>query len=268
MVRPDADAHDHHLVVGDITIDAACSGGGGPQVVLVHASAFQCWYRPLLDQLGDVDALTYQRSVGAAPFDLEADADAVLVAMQQAGFARAHVVGHSYGGILALELARRAPAAVASLALLEPASTGFLDAERARDVTAPLLERARADGAAAAMPQFLDLVLGEGGAERLEEHVPGGVEEATTWSEQFFRAELPALIGWHYDADDAAAVGVPVLYVAGSTTVPRFKLSRDLIREWIPAVDHVEIDGADHLVMAAHPEVVAERLRVFWAGAG
>jgi pimeloyl-ACP methyl ester carboxylesterase len=41
--------------------------------------------------------------------------------MQYLGVACAHVVGHSYGGTIALQLALDAPEAVHSLALLEPA---------------------------------------------------------------------------------------------------------------------------------------------------
>ena len=41
--------------------------------------------------------------------------------MKHLGLERAHVVGHSYGGAIAVQLALEAPSLVHSLVLLEPA---------------------------------------------------------------------------------------------------------------------------------------------------
>src|SRR5206468_10154155 len=54
------------------------------------------------------------------------DVDALVRLLDELG-APAHVVGHSYGGLLALQLALRRPALVRSLALFEPVAFGILD---------------------------------------------------------------------------------------------------------------------------------------------
>jgi pimeloyl-ACP methyl ester carboxylesterase len=253
--------------LGGISIDVMRHGDGAPEAVLLHAAPFQCWYRPLVtrfEAMADVSVLTYQRRIATEGFGLTADADAVLAALHRAGPEPVHVVGHSWGGILALEMARRAPAAVRSLALLEPAPTAFLDAPETEATFAPLLNRFRVEGADAAMRLFLGLVLGDGAEELLRRHVANGLEEAARWAEQFFGAEVPALIPWTYGGDDAAAVTAPVLLVSGAASTPRFQSGGELLAGWFPDADHLELDGVGHLLMAARPEQVAAGLREFW----
>jgi pimeloyl-ACP methyl ester carboxylesterase len=262
-------------VAGDVTtvefsgisIDMMRQANGAHEAVLLHAAPFQCWYRPLVtrfEAMTDVSVLTYQRRIATEGFGLTADADAVLAALRRAGSEPVHVVGHSWGGILALEMARRAPAAVRSLALLEPAPTAFLDAAETAAAFAPLLDRIQVEGSDAAMRAFLGLVLGDGAEDLLRRHVPDGVEEAARWAEQFFAAEVPALIPWTYGGDDAAAVTAPVLLVSGAASTPRFRRGGEVLAGWFPDADHLELDGVGHLLMAARPERVAAGLRAFW----
>jgi 3-oxoadipate enol-lactonase len=75
----------------------------------------------------------------AGRLSAEVHADAVLRVCESLGISRAHVVGHSFGTIIALHLAERAPERVRSLALFgamaEPASA-MRDNMRARAATA------------------------------------------------------------------------------------------------------------------------------------
>jgi pimeloyl-ACP methyl ester carboxylesterase len=258
---------DTHVELGGISVDVTRHGFGSHEVVLLHAAPFQCWYRPLVvrfERMTDVSVLTYQRRIGSETFGFTADADAVLLALRQAGAERVHVVGHSWGGILALEMARRAPAAVRSLALLEPAPTAFLGARETEATFEPLLDRARVEGAEAAMRQFLGVVLGDGAEELLRRYVSDGVGEASRWAEQFFLAEVPAMIPWTYGGEDATAVEAPVLLVSGTASTPRFRTGGELLAGWFPNAEHLELDGVGHLLMAAQPDQVAARLRGFW----
>lgn len=58
------------------------------------------------------------RSAGEPPASVEAAADFVLALMDAAGVARAALVGHSFGALIALEAAARAPARVSHLVLV------------------------------------------------------------------------------------------------------------------------------------------------------
>ena len=65
-------------------------------------------------------------TAGSEPASIADHAADALALMRHVGFERAHVVGHSLGGAIALQLALDAPEAVRSLVLLEPALMGAI----------------------------------------------------------------------------------------------------------------------------------------------
>jgi lipase len=68
------------------------------------------------------DLLGHGRSSWAAPWTLEANVSALAALLDDAADAPALVVGHSFGGALALRLAAARPDLVAALLLLDPAA--------------------------------------------------------------------------------------------------------------------------------------------------
>src|SRR5262245_33771018 len=108
---------------------------GGEAVLLVHSGGFTSrQWRKLKEQLAPTfevlapDLLGYGASgpwPEGQPFHFDEDV-AFLVSL--VGTRSVHVVGHSYGGLLALKLALARPAAVRSLAVYEPVAFGVLDA--------------------------------------------------------------------------------------------------------------------------------------------
>lgn len=105
------------------------SWGSGVPVVLVHgslATGVDEWQaqRPLADRgfrLLVPDRRGYGRSPKARGEDFLTDAEDIASLMGD----RAHLVGHSYGGLAVLLAAARRPAATLSLTLLEPAAFGL-----------------------------------------------------------------------------------------------------------------------------------------------
>jgi pimeloyl-ACP methyl ester carboxylesterase len=120
--------------------------GARPPVVLLHSGGMSSrqWGR-LAAALEDRHAVHAPDFVGhgrepwpgpgADP--LAVDVDRVATLLGDLG-RPAHVVGHSYGGVVALQVARRAPGTVRSLALFEPVAFGALrdpaDAEGLADL--------------------------------------------------------------------------------------------------------------------------------------
>ncbi len=239
--------------------------GEGDPVVLVHARPFVSWYEPLVRALPGRTVLRYRRSAPDDPsFGIDDDADLCARLLAHVGIERPDVVGHSYGGVLALELARRRVVAVRSLALLEPAPTGLLERDEASARTAPLLDAARAAGSAATMETFLSTVCGEDGAAALDRLVPGAVAEAVAHADRFFTVELPALVRWSFGAAEAADIDCPVLNITGGETAPRFAAGAEIIQSWFPRAEAWTLPGVGHLMMAQEPRAIAERLEHFW----
>jgi pimeloyl-ACP methyl ester carboxylesterase len=93
-------------------------GGAGPPLVCLHGfgATWHAWepVLPALERHHDVLAVTLAGHAGGPPVEGEPDeatlTDSVERAMDEAGFEAAHIVGHSIGGYVALQLAVRARA--------------------------------------------------------------------------------------------------------------------------------------------------------------
>jgi pimeloyl-ACP methyl ester carboxylesterase len=110
--------------------------GSGPAVVLLHQTP-RSWdeYREVLPLLGGarraiaMDTIGFGASAPLADHSIEVYAATVVELLDALGLARAALVGHHTGGIIALEVAARAPERVARLVL---SSTPYVDAAARR----------------------------------------------------------------------------------------------------------------------------------------
>jgi pimeloyl-ACP methyl ester carboxylesterase len=244
--------------------------GGGERVVLVHASPFVSWYQPLIAQLRDFSTLTYRRHLrkpatgGYRP--LTAGEDAMICArlMDHVGWPTAHLVGHSYGCLVALQLAIDAPDRVHSVALLEPAARGVSSSERVVAALQPIFAAYRSGDTTGAVDSFLRHVCGDDYRTTLERAVPGGFNEALDNADLFFQAEMPAVQQWSFGGDAASHVTKPVLNVLGAQSAPRFVEAAELVQSWFPHAERLSIPDAGHLLMVQNPTAVAKGLTDFF----
>ncbi|MGU7775873.1 acetoin dehydrogenase dihydrolipoyllysine-residue acetyltransferase subunit [Burkholderia sp. MR1-5-21] len=130
-------------------------------------------------------------------------ADAVLALLDAQGIARAHLVGHSMGGAVAMTAAERAPERVASLTLIASAGLGsdidrgYIDgfvAGSSRNTLKPHLGKLFADSALVTRQLVEDLVKYkrlEGVQATLEKIASSAFDGAT--QRRIFRERLPAL---------------------------------------------------------------------------
>jgi pimeloyl-ACP methyl ester carboxylesterase len=262
--------------VGGVELEYEVRGSGEP-VVLVHWGVSAAWSRPLLDEPALSDTyrlLSYNRagfgSSGPAPGPISMADHAVHCRrlMDHVGMKRAHVVGHSSSGAVALQLALDAPDVVHTLALMEPARPApqtETQAAFARDFVRPALELYRGGDTAGAVDRWSEGVFGAGYRERLEEGLPGGMEQTVADADAFFTQELPALQQWSFTQEEARRIPQPVLIVVGEHSVPTFAERRELLRSWLPNAEPYDLADASHLLHVENPRGMAECLAAFFA---
>jgi lipase len=263
VVAEGLDADMERVELDGIPVEYELVGDRDP-VVLPHALPFVSWYGPLAAAL-DRAVLRYRRPVPRdRPWSIVDDAVLAARLLAHVGIERPDVVGHSYGGLVALELARTHGVHPRSVALLEPATVGLLPPAEAAGRMGALVEAGRSD-ARAAMGTFLHAVCGPDSAAELDRLVPGALDEAMAGADGFFAVELPAAIGWSFAPGDVPA-DLPVLTVRGTESAPRSVEGAEIVRSWFPGSGTQVLKGASHLLIAEQPAEIAERLREFWSG--
>jgi pimeloyl-ACP methyl ester carboxylesterase len=161
--------------------------GIGEPVVCIHCSILADDFLPLATQPALVDhyqlILYHRRGYGgsapangaASLVDHAADCCALL---DHLGIERAHVIGHSFGASIALQVALAAPAVAHSLALLEPALFSVPSAAQFyQQVAEPSWRAYEAGDKAQAVDLFLRGVGGEHYRTVIERALPAGALE-------------------------------------------------------------------------------------------
>jgi pimeloyl-ACP methyl ester carboxylesterase len=245
--------------------------------VLIHPGHFAYWFMPLLAEPALTDhhrVLSYHRvgCVGSSHI-----AGLVSFAQQAAhcrslmyhlGIERAHVVGHSSSGNIALQLALDAPDAVHSLALLEPALMSVPSAPTSRVFVGTAIQLYRAGDKAGAVDTFLQGTCGPGYRAVLDQALPGAFAQHVADADTFFGQELPALQQWSFTQEDARRITQPVLAVTGakSRVLDRIWEERqELLLAWLPNVEPFVLPDATHLLQVQNPRGMAEGLAAFFA---
>ena len=251
--------------------------GAGEPVVLVHGSHIADAFAPLLAEpalTGRYRLVLYHRRGFAGstraedPLSIAQQAADCHAFMQQLGIPRAHVVGHSYGGVIALQLALDAPDAVHSLALLEPALFMVPSAPQLFDAIGPVVQAYEAGDKTGAVDRFLQTVVGPEYRSVLDRVVPGAFAQAVADADTFFRIELPALEQWSFTQAEAGRITQPVLAVLGAdshTLWPGWVEVHNLVQAWLPRSEAFVLKGATHGLQMMNPQGMAAGLAGFFA---
>jgi pimeloyl-ACP methyl ester carboxylesterase len=190
-----------------------------------------------------------------------ADARALLGHL---GISRAHVLGHSFGGAIAIQLALDAPDLVASLALLEPALAAAVPPPAEfQDMIAAAIPKFQAGDRAGAVDTFFAYVLQPGYRPMLDKNLPGAFDQAVADLDTPFSVELEVLLTWSFTVDDAARIQLPVLAVIGQDSGPMFDDGHKVLRQWIPHAEELRIPQTNHALQFMSPRVIAEGLAGF-----
>jgi 3-oxoadipate enol-lactonase len=233
--------------------------GAGPAVVLLHAGVcdrgmWDAQWSALADagyRLVRCDLRGFGRT--PAPDRPHSDADDVLELLDALGLARAALVGASYGGRVALEVAARRPERVSALALLCSAWPGHESSPELAAVGARENELIAAGDIDGALTLMVDTWLGPDADASARAAVRRMQRRA--YDVQLAAREFEP-VGSEVDL---AAVKAPCLAVSGAHDLPDFRHTA----AHLPGARHLELPWSGHLPTLERPRAATALLRAF-----
>ena len=241
--------------------------GAGTSVVCLHSSASSSGqWRALMDRLGRrfrviaVDLYGSGKTVAwpqDQPMHLD-DEIALLRSVFQAAGDRFHLIGHSYGGAVALKAALTHQDRLISLVLYEPVLFSVLmanapqsDAAReivaVRDDTIRLVDEGNLNASA---ERFVDYWTGDGAWAAIPEPRRPAIAEAM----RAVKPEWHALFHESTPLGAFAEIDVPTLFLTGTGSKASALAVARLLTKVLPRVRVQEIEGVGHMAPVTHPE--------------
>ena len=243
--------------------------GAGTPVVLLHSGGMSSrQWRSLAERLAPAHRVLAPDFLGAGKNPLWDDAVPFHYGLDVAAVGRvldglegpAHLVGHSYGGLIALTVARTWPARVRSVAAFDPVAFGVLH-DPMDDAGLADLRRAEAQ------PVFTDEALG-GSEPWMESFVdywngPGAWRSLPAASrEQFLRVgrkvfrEVMSLMADRTSGAAYAAVTAPTLLLAGERSPTAARRVTEVLRAALANARREVVPGAGHMGPLTHGAIV------------
>jgi pimeloyl-ACP methyl ester carboxylesterase len=171
----------------------------------------------------------------------------------------AHLVGHSFGGLVALAVALRKRVRLASITMLEPPAIGLMSAGdedehyRAFARMTEVYFTAFRGGERAAIAAMIDFY---GGAGTFASW-PSRVRDYAMATTAVNITDWASARGLPLSAEVLSAIDIPALVICGETSHPAMRRLCVRVRECIGDARHATVGGAAHFMIVTHPSEVA-----------
>src|SRR5262245_46442994 len=260
--------------VGGIDVQYFAKGAGEP-IVFLHCTAGsgRQWtglaetlreeFQVIAPDLCGYGATTHWLGFGTFNLGVEADLVGALIRQLKKP---AHIVGHSFGGAVALQLALRYPEHLKSLTLIEPAAFHLLrdgDDEDVRaltqisEIATMIASAVNCGDYVGAMRRFVDYWSGDGSWDGL----PTSQRIALAGQINKVTLDFWATLNDPTRLDDLADLAVPTLIVSGGRSpFPTRRICFHLART-MPDAKLRMIDEAGHMLPSSHVKEIAPLIR-------
>jgi pimeloyl-ACP methyl ester carboxylesterase len=264
--------------------------GDGEPVLLIHGAFVADALRPLANHpaLSGMQRIVYHRrgygdSSGEAGTDVAGHAKDALALLDHLGVESAHVLGHSYGGSVAVQLACDAPSRVRSLSLLEPATMAIPNAATLGEVMPRIMTPFMEGNADESLDRFFRAIAGPDYRAGIEAGVGKHAwVQVQADADDAFAGDLTTLGEWALSADQTATITCPTLFVLGAdsgipnrevfaefgATNPNVDMFREMVgvfQTLLPQGTLVELPGLNHALQMIDADAVANAVAPFLA---
>jgi len=239
-----------------VLLPGSCSTGAAWRpVIAAWDNRFRCITTSLLGYGG-----TSERRAAGNP-SISRNAEAMEAVIRRAG-GRVHLVGHSFGGLVALAIALRNRVSLASLVIIEAPAVDILR-ERKEDRHYRTFRR---------MTEAYFADFAGGNAEAIAAMIDfyGGAGTFASWSPRvraYAAATTPVNIldwadayGFPLSAASLGTLAIPFLIVRGGASPEAVQRANALLCEFSGNATLATIDGAAHFAIATHADEIAHRI--------
>lgn len=255
--------------------------GSGPGVVCLHSNASSSGqWRGLMDLLAPKFRVLAPDSYGAGKSpawagtrgpSLGDEAALLEPVFERAGDPFA-LVGHSYGGAVALIATINHPNRVRALALYEPTLFALVEQERRspndvdgiRNAVVASVRALEAGDAATAARCFIDFWMAPGSFDRMPERI----QAATAESVRHIQAWKDALFDEPTPLAKFAELDIPVLLMVGSKSPLSSRAVARKLAAVLPRAELKEVEGLGHMGPVTHPDAVNPLIAGFLRNSG
>jgi pimeloyl-ACP methyl ester carboxylesterase len=234
--------------------------GEGDPILCIHgtSSSALVWEDAARELAGHGRCIVYDRrgsfrSERPEPYETSVGehADDAAALLDSLSAAPAIVIGRSYGGEVALDLARRYPEKVKAMALLEPASLSL--SSEGREWWQPVMDKV--------------LTVGVTDISSVAEVFLQEVVDDETWAafpdeiKNMLRGNGPAILAelrggpLELTVEEMGAIDQPALMVSAKDSPEAFRSVDRIVSDALPNCVSVVTDG-DHLISPSHPAVL------------
>ena len=253
--------------------------GSGTTIVLVHGAVgdWRTWESQLSRLSAAHEVVAFSRR-GHYPathitpgtiYTVESHARDLIGLIQSVGTPPVHLVGHSYGGAICAVVALMCPQLIRSLVLAEPSLFTLLLTQRegalalaqsaaAMTHVAPLIREGKVEHA---LDEYLDVILGPGGAKR----ITGFSRRVMLANTHTIEPMLNGMNNGQFLHGHASQIQTPTLILRGEQTPPFFLLTAETLAKTIPNARLVVIPGISHGMHLEAPDAFSQAVLDFVA---
>ena len=237
--------------------------GTGEPVLLIHGTGVAATFAPTMTQpsLAGYRLIRFHRrgfagsSRSPVPFSMKDQAADAVALLKALGVQRAHIVGHSFGGCVTLQLALDAPGVAHSLIVMEPPIFN-------PDGPSPFAKLEALYNSGDKLGAMSAFSTASYGAEwrTLASRVPGGPAQVEKDVDTVFQSEAPAMTKWRFGPEEGARITQPIIYLTGGG---RHGASRERMQMWIKGMEQFVIPNTTHAMLMEDPKGVADAIAAF-----